>query len=266
MLATLLPLTAAGQIVGFPTEEDEPDTILKLEDLVAQCADPSERSVFQYVQNAKRLSWYRSEWFSAEREIKLNGLMYGIQRKDTGRPAIEGYADVRDLPDDSPNKSQPYQLSRNNYPDFGWVRRPKPNYTSEQCRAAARGWKLRLADVDKGIREPFPELSRYVALTDPTAFLSISRLIGDCQQHIGRQPPFINSTSFEAWLSDNFSRSYGKQEKLSRPLYDQLRKELQALGGMAKAARGFALEKPSQSECNGVTDRLQEYFAKHRLL
>jgi hypothetical protein len=269
LLAALLalPMIVSAQIFALPTEENEPDLILRLEDFVAQCPDQDQRNVFQYFQYTKFLNWYRSEWFSSEQEVKLKTLINGVSRKKSGRPEFEGYIDVRDLPPNQGKKPSPYELAPEHFPDFGWVRRKKPTYTPGQCNTAALSIKQRLARIDQGIRPPFPELAPFITLIGPDTFLSISRLMGDCKRSNFEPPlPFINSTSFEAWVSNNFSKSYGKLHKLSRPLLDQLYREVRALGGMAKAAQGFTLQARSPSECGGVDSQIFDYYHKHSML
>lgn len=262
-----LPMIVSAQIFALPTEENEPDLILRLEDLIAQCTEQDQRNVFQYFQYTKFLNWYRSEWFSAEQEVKLNTLMNGVVRKETGRPEFDGYLDIRDLPPNQNKKPSPYELAPEHFSDFGWVRRKKPSYTPVQCSAIALSIKQQLQKINEGIRPTFPELAPFVALLEPEAILSISGLMGDCKRSTLKPPlPFIDSTSFEAWVSNNFSKSYGKLHKLSRPLLDQLYREVRALGGMAKAAQGFTLREPTASECSGVDSQIFDYYRKHSLL
>lgn len=268
LLAALLTVSgfANAQFVFFPTQENDPDSILALEDLLAQCVDPEQRAVFEYHKYAKLLAWYRSEWYTPEDERKMTDLAMGIKQKDTGRAQWSGYSDIRDIPHVVGNKPSPFAFSRENYPGFVWASKARPNYTSEACSVAANELKAKTDQVKNNIPETFPEIKRFEALTDPDEFLSISRIIGSCKlQGYGESILFIGPTSFDAWVSNNFSKSYGTREVLSRPLLKQLSREMTALGGMAKALTGFSSLTVNEKECAGLSRRIDAYYALTRV-
>jgi hypothetical protein len=256
-----------AQMVAFGTEEVYSDSILQLEDLYAQCVDRKDRAIFSYAKNIKLLAWYRSDTYTSEDERQMNELIGGIRLKDTGRPRFDGYVDIRDLPKERQDARSSTIFSRENYQGFFWVNKDRPNYSASDCKNKSSELENKLAAMEKKIPGTFPEIDRYLKMADPDEFLRISKAIGSCAKYSNRNPPvFVDGTRFEAWLSNNFSRAYGRKEKLSRPLLEQLQRELRALGNMASAATGIEFTQQSKAECDGLNAAIASYDAKHPAL
>lgn len=240
------------------------DTILELEDLKAQCAKSEERATFAYVQALKRLEWYRSEYYSEVEEEKVRILAAGITQKETGKPKYSGYRDIRDVSPATDVSADPYALTRSNFENIYWHRRPKPNYTEKDCRKKARKWFDDIPALERKMPSTFPEVRRYLEMTDPTEFLRISKKIGSCRKYEPEKSwVFIGPTSFEAWVSNAFSKPYGRQEHLSRPIYQQLKQELFALGAAAEAATRIPFDSLGRSECSTLETAISSYMVKH---
>ena len=259
----VLPLQSSAQLIGGGGEI-LPDTILALEDLHAQCIHPEERAIFTYAKSLKRLEWYRSEYYSEIEEQKMKTLAYGIVQRDTGQSVLPGYRDIRDMSVTSDAKTDPYTLTRSNYTNFYWANKPRPQYSPKDCKAHAQKWMNAFSKMERKMPGPFPELKKYLEMADPDEFMRISKKIGSCSKYEpGKHWVFINETSFNAWMSGNFSKSYGKKVILSRPIYQQLDRELAALGAAASAATHSPFESLSKTECSTLNDAIAAYESKH---
>ncbi|MFZ6755486.1 hypothetical protein ACO0KY_19195 [Undibacterium sp. Dicai25W] len=263
----VVPSSARAQIVAFPTEEKYEETILKLDDLTAQCVNHGERAIFKYVRNLKLLSWYRSESYSAVQEFQVNELSYGIALKDTGKPRYPGFLDIRDARVEDSNEAKPLIRTKMDFPGIFWVSQPRPNYSTSKCEKLSKALKSKISEMEAKIPSTFPELRKFVAMTEPEEFLKLSKLIGFCSRDGARKyPTFVGPTSFEAWISNNFSKSYGRTEVLSRPLYEQFQREMKSLGGMSEAARDIDFEEYSDGMCDGLEGKMESYDSKHPAL
>jgi hypothetical protein len=257
-----LPLPSTAQLFGGGGEI-LPDTILGLEDLKAQCVSSEQRALFEYAKSLKRLEWYRHEYYSEIDEHSMKILSYGIIQRDTGRAKIAGYRDIRDMSVEADTKSDPYAFSRPNFRNIYWHSKPKPQYTDNDCKAQAKKWTNMLQAMERQIPHTFPEISRYLEMVDANEMIRISKRIGSCAKYEpGKHWAFFNETSFDAWISNNFSGSYGRKEVLSRPIYKQLERELAALGAAADAATKITFESLGKADCSTLESAIATYRAK----
>ena len=250
----LAPVASRAQIFALGGEI-LPDTILKLEDLKAQCIAPTQRAIFEYAKSLKRLEWYRSEQYSDKEEEKLKTLAFGIVQRDTGRPVLRSYIDMRDTVAVTDAQENPYVLSRKSFAGFYWLSKPKPQYSERECVSAAEEWLSIIPSVEKRLPPSFPEVKKYLELAYTNELMGISKRIGSCANvHLS-----ISETYFDAWLSNNFSKSYSRKEAVSRPIYEQLQRELQAFGAAVDAAKKISFVRVSQAECSTLQDAINSY-------
>jgi hypothetical protein len=234
------------------------DTILGLEDLKAQCVGPEERAVFEYVQSLKRLEWYRSEYYSPVDEQKMRTLAFGIVQRDTGRPVLPGYRDIRDTTRASDTAEDPYALVRSNYKNFYWHSKPKPQYGLQECKAAAQKWLRAATDLERKLPPPFPEVRKYLDLAYPSELLAISKRLRVC----GNNQSFGSPTRFDAWITNNFSYSYGSREKVSPLILGQLQRELGAFGAAAEAAEKIPFGSAANASCSTLISAINTYNSR----
>lgn len=262
-----VPASALAQWVAFSTKEKYGETILKLGDFSAQCINKKDRAVFKYVKNLKRLSWYRDEYYTVEEELQVNELSAGIILKDTGKPRIPGYVDIRDVQSTENNEAKPLVRTKRDFVGIYWIDEPRPKYTASDCENQVRALMRDIPKLEAKIPPPFPELKGYFALTEPEEFLKISKKIGFCFRDGKRPLPlFARSTRFEAWISNSFSMSYGDKEKLSRPLYAQYQKEMNALGSMGEAAQEIDFGGNAEKNCDMLEQEMMSYDSRHPAL
>lgn len=251
---TLWSLSSQAQIFALGGEI-LPDTILGLEDLKAQCIHPQQRAVFEYAKSIKRVAWYRSEEYSEVDEEKLKILASGIVQRDTGKSLLRGYLDVRDIPIVSEQQGNPYILSRENFSGFYWASKPKPSYSERDCVAAEKKWLEAIPGLEQKLPPAFPEIKKLLDLAYLNDLVSISKRIGSCTNvHFS-----VDETYFEAWLSNNFSKAYGRREAVSRPIYKQLQRELRAFGAAADAAKRINFGRARQADCETLPDAINSY-------
>jgi len=244
------------------------DSILKLEDLIAQCNNEDETAIFKYVKSLKRLEWYRSEYFSEIEEDKVRTLAFGIVRKSTGKPDLPEYRDIRDIPIEADFKNtNPYAFSRTNFREIYWHQDAKPTYSTKDCKKHAKKWRDLISTLEKKMPDTFPEVKKYLEMADPSEFLRIAKKIGSCSKYGSKgKRHFIDETSFEAWISNSISQPSGKNVIVSRPILDQLKRELRALGAMANAAEKIVFDSFSESDCSTLDTAIYSYQSKHRSL
>ena len=234
------------------------DIILELEDLKAQCLGTEERAVFEYAQSLKRLEWYRSEYYSPVDEEKMWMLALGIVQQDTGRPVLPGYRDIRDTTRASDTAEDPYALARSNYSDFYWHSKPKPKYALQACKSAAQKWLRAATDLEPKLPPPFPEVRKYLDLADPSELLAIAKRLHVC----GINQNFGSPTRFNAWISNNFSYSYGRREKVSPLILGQLKRELGAFGAAARAAEKITFGSAADASCPTLISAINTYNSR----